>query len=269
VGEAAIALPQDANGATEPMRRSFAFGDVHGELAALERILSRLPSLTPEDTLVFLGDYVDHGPASAQVVDALIQLPQRVPARVVTLRGNHEDAWLRVLDEGWDNFAVSPANGTLATLRSFVGGPIPRADEAAAAHELEALSNASFLPEHVIAWLRQLPYWHEDEHAIYLHGGLPVDPRGGFPHPREVEPQSTLVWCNEPRFFEEYAGKRVLVGHTRTAGLRQSLSEYTPEDPTDLYQRGSVFALDTGSGSGGFLTALELPAVRVHDSREV
>jgi serine/threonine protein phosphatase 1 len=249
------------------MRRSFAIGDVHGELAALERVLSRLPSLTPQDTLVFLGDYVDHGPASAQVVDALIQLPQRVSAQVVTLRGNHEDAWLRVLDEGWDNFAVSPANGTLATLRSFVGGAVPRPGEAPSAQELEALSNASFFPKRVIDWLRGLPYWHEDEHAIYLHGCLPVNERGGFPHPREVEPQSTLLWCNEPRFFEEYAGKRMLVGHTQTHRLPQSLSEHTPDDPTDLFQRGSVFALDTGSGSGGFLTALELPSVRVHDSR--
>lgn len=65
-----------------------------------------------------------------------------------------------------------------------------------------------------------------------------------------------------------HGGERVLVGHTRTEGLRQSLSEYTPDDPTDLYQRGSVFALDTGSGSGGFLTPLELPAVRVYDSRD-
>jgi len=234
----------------------------------MERLLSRLPPLTPEDTLVFLGDYVDHGPASAQVVEALMQLPQRVPARVVTLRGNHEDAWLRVLDEGWDNFAVSPANGTLATLRSFTGGAVPTAGEVASPEELEALSNASFLPRPVIAWLRRLPYWYEDEHAIYLHGGLPVDERGGFPHPREVEPQGTLSWCNEPRFFEEYTGKRVVVGHTRTEGLPQALSEHTPHDPTDLYQRGSVFALDTGSGSGGFLTALELPAVQARDSRE-
>jgi len=216
---------------------------------------------------VFLGDYVDHGPASAQVVEALIQLPERVPARVVSLRGNHEDAWLRVLDEGWDNFAVSPANGTLATLRSFVGGAVPGPGEAPSAQELEALSNASFLPRRVVDWMRKLPYWYEDEHAIYLHGGLPVNASGGFSHPCEVEPQGTLSWCNEPRFFEEYNGKRVLVGHTRTQGLPQFLSEHTPDDPTDLYQRGSVFALDTGSGSGGFLTALELPAVRVHDSR--
>jgi serine/threonine protein phosphatase 1 len=249
------------------MGRTFAFGDVHGEFAALERVLAQLPPLTPEDTLVFLGDYLDHGPDSARVVEVLIQLPERVPARVVALRGNHEEAWLRVLDEGWDNFAVTPANGTLATLRSFLGGAAPSSGEAPSAQELDALSNASFFPRQVIDWLRALPYWHEDQHAIYLHGSLPVGAHGGFPHPREVEPQSTLCWCNEPRFFEQYLGKRAVVGHTQTRGLPQELSEHTPDDPTDLYQRHCVFGLDTGSGSGGFLTALELPAIRVYESR--
>src|SRR6185369_15323638 len=126
---------------------------------------------------------------SAQVVEALMRLPGQVTAQVVALRGNHEDAWLRVLDEGWDNFAVTASNGTLATLRSFLGGAPPTPGEAPLPQELDALSNASFLPRRVIAWLRALPYWHEDPHAIYLHGSLPVKAQGGFCHPREVEPQ--------------------------------------------------------------------------------
>ena len=42
--------------------RTFAIGDIHGDLAALELLLARLPTLTAEDTLVFLGDYIDRGP---------------------------------------------------------------------------------------------------------------------------------------------------------------------------------------------------------------
>jgi serine/threonine protein phosphatase 1 len=45
------------------------------------------------------------------------------------------------------------------------------------------------------------------------------------------------------------------------------LSEHTPDDPTDLFRHGSVFGIDTGSGNGGFLTALELPAATVYESR--
>jgi serine/threonine protein phosphatase 1 len=172
-----------------------------------------------------------------------------------------------VLDEGWDNFVTTPANGTLATLRSFAGGPVPKSGELPSPAELEAMSNASFFPEPVVRWLRARPYWYENEHGIYVHGALPVRANGSFPHPKEVEPAGTLVWSNEPRFFQDYAGKPVVVGHTSTRSLPQALSEHTPDDPTDLFRHKSVFGIDTGSGDGGFLTALELPAGVVYESR--
>ena len=249
------------------MARSFIVGDIHGELAALERTLALLPPLQATDTLIFLGDYLDRGPASARVIERVMNLPDHTPAHVVALRGNHEDAWLRVLDEGWDNFVATSKNGTLATLRSFTGGDVPDADETPTNDELEAMSNASFFPAQVTAWLRSLPYWYENEHGIYVHGALPARADGSFPHPAEVEPQGTLAWCNDPSFFRRYTGKPVVVGHTSTRHLPRGLSEHTPEDTSDMFRRGSVFGLDTGSGSGGFLTALELPAVRVYESR--
>ena len=44
--------------------RTFAVGDIHGDLAALRAVLAKLPPLDAEDTLVFLGDYLDRGPES-------------------------------------------------------------------------------------------------------------------------------------------------------------------------------------------------------------
>lgn len=249
------------------MARSFIFGDIHGDLAALERTLSLLPPLHASDTLVFLGDYLDRGPSSAQVVERVMAMPEHTPARVIALRGNHEDAWLRVLDEGWDNFVTTTKNGTLATLRSFIGGSVPDPDETPTNEELDAMSNASFFPARVTEWLRALPYWHENEHGIYVHGALPARVDGSFPHPAEVEPQDTLAWCSDPSFFRRYTGKAIVVGHTSTRHLPQGISEHSPGDATDMFRRGSVFGLDTGSGAGGFLTALELPAARVYESR--
>jgi serine/threonine protein phosphatase 1 len=251
----------------DSMPRSFAIGDIHGDLAALRTVISRLPPLTAADTLVFLGDYVDRGPHSAQVVDYLMQLPEQTDARIVALRGNHEDAWLRVLDEGWDNFIAAPHTGTLAALRSYTGGAYPETIDEPTSAELDAMSNATFYPERVVEWFRSLPFWYEDENAIYLHGCVPSRKDGTFPHPRDVEPQGTLAWCSDPLFFKSYAGKRIVVGHTRTKALPQDLSEYTPDDPTDLFRHGNVFGLDTGCGAGGFLTGLELPALRVYESR--
>jgi len=102
--------------------RTFAIGDIHGDAAHLFKLLSYLPTLDENDTLVFLGDYVDRGPRSREVVDYVRGLPEQTTARIVALRGNHEDAWLRVIDKGWDEFVIPPGNGCLAAMRSYVGG---------------------------------------------------------------------------------------------------------------------------------------------------
>src|SRR5262245_58403601 len=126
--------------------RTFAIGDIHGELGELFKLLGGLPSLDPGDTLVFLGDYIDRGPQSAQVVDYLRRLPRQTPAKVIALRGNHEDAWLRVIERGWDEFVLPPGNGCLAALRSYTGGPFPADDERPLADEQPLLQSGEFFP---------------------------------------------------------------------------------------------------------------------------
>jgi len=246
--------------------RSFAIGDIHGDTAHLFKLLSCLPKLDADDTLVFVGDYVDRGPNSAQVVEYVRSLSSRTPAKVVALRGNHEDAWLRVVERGWDEFVLPPLNGCLAALRSYLGGPHPREGELPQKNEQMPLTTGSFFPDEVVDWFRTLPYWYEDEHAIYVHAGLP---RGdnGFLHPSEVPDQQALLWLRNADFFRNYRGKLVVFGHTRTEYLPPELSGYTPEDPTDLWAGENVVGIDTGCGNGGFLTALELPAMNVYESR--
>lgn len=248
-------------------RRTFAVGDIHGDTEHLFRLLSHLPPLTENDTLVFLGDYLDRGPHSAQVIQYLRTLPSETPAKVVTLRGNHEDAWLKVIDEGWDGFVNPPMNGCLAAMRSFVGGSVPDEFEIATPDEMDVMRRGTFFPEDVVQWLRALPFWYEDEHAIYVHAGLPPDDNGGFQHPSQVEMPIVLLWLRSLEFFRDYRGKRVVFGHTRTEFLPAELSGYTPDDPGDLWAGVDVVGLDTGCGNGGFLTALEMPSLRVYESR--
>lgn len=248
--------------------RTFVIGDIHGETSHLYKLLSCFPPLKATDTLVFLGDYVDRGPRSAEVVDYVRRLPQTIEAKVVALRGNHEDAWLRVIERGWDAFVTPPGNGCLAALRSYTGGPVPAEDELPAnEEERRLLETGRFFPPDVVEWFRSLPFWYEDEHAIYVHAGLPYGPHG-FSHPSEVPEPLALLWLRDEHFFRNYRGKRVVFGHTRTEYLPPELSGYTPEDPTDLWAGESVVGIDTGCGNGGFLTALELPALNVYESRE-
>jgi serine/threonine protein phosphatase 1 len=247
--------------------RTFAIGDIHGDLDALFKILGCFPKLTKDDTLVFIGDYIDRGPRSAEVVDYVRRLPQKTPATVVCLRGNHEDAWLRVIERGWPEFVMPPVNGCLASMRSFQKMPPPAEGERPRQEDVEALLSGSFFPDDVVEWMQKLPFYYEDDHAIYVHAGLPKATDGSFSHPSKVTPQIALLWCREESFFRDYRGKLVVFGHTTTTCLPPELSTYTPDDPTDIWAGPCVVGLDTGAGKGGFLTSLELPAMRVYESR--
>jgi serine/threonine protein phosphatase 1 len=201
------------------------------------------------------------------VVHVLRALEAELECKTVMLRGNHEDAWLRVIDEGWIQYVLPSGNGCLATMRSFQGRPPPGEDEAADAKEMEALFSGSFFPDDVIAWMRSLPLWYEDEHAVYVHAGVPRE-NGRWIHPSEVPPPArVLLWTRSDAMFREYDDKTLVIGHTITELLPPELSSYTPADPTDLWASDHIIALDTGCGKGGFLTAVELPARTVYESR--
>jgi serine/threonine protein phosphatase 1 len=243
--------------------RTFAIGDIHGDLDALNRIFERMPRLEAADTVVFVGDYVDRGHQSAQVIEFVRTLPSRSPAKVVALRGNHEDAWLRVIERGWLEFVMPEGNGCLATMRSFTNGPM---DKPLLAKERVSLLKGAFFPKDVVEWMEALPYFYEDDHAIYVHAGLPLGP-DGFIHPSKAPEPAALLWLRDEKFFRDYRGKLVVFGHTATAFLPPELSTYTPEDPLDIWAGPCCVGLDTGAGKGGFLTALELPAMHVYESR--
>jgi len=262
-----VSLTASALGHTRAVaNRTFAIGDIHGDLDHLRLLIRKLPPLDAEDTLVFLGDYVDRGPQSMEVVRVVRNFDRELGCKVECLRGNHEDAWLRVLEKGWPEFVLPPQNGCLATLRSYTGGPVPGDDELPSLEEWESLFNGTFLPPDIVEWMKTLAVFYEDQHAIYVHAGL-VERAGGFAHPSETKPEAALMWTRSEEFFRDYRGKRVVVGHTKTELLPPELSSYTPHDPTDLWAGESVTAIDTGCGKGGFLTALELPSLTIYESR--
>ncbi|MCC7541055.1 MAG: serine/threonine protein phosphatase [Deltaproteobacteria bacterium] len=247
--------------------RTFAIGDIHGDLAALETLVSRLPRPTSGDTMVFIGDYVDRGPKSREVVEVVRSLQREANCRVIALRGNHEDAWLRVVDgDGFPQFVFPRGNGAFESLRSFVRGEQPGEDDPPNEEEMKQLLAGSFFPPDVLDWFRGLPYFYEDEHAIYVHAGLPQRD-GRFLHPSEVDNPIVMLWLRTESFFRDYRGKPVVIGHTRTEYLPPELSLHTPDDPTDLWAGECVIALDTGAGKGGFLSCIELPAGKVYESR--
>ena len=78
------------------------------------------------------------------------------------------------------------------------------------------------------------------------------------------------MWMREPDFYRGYRGKRLLFGHTLVTEL--PLDHVGPiaklfDDPKDVWVRGDLIGLDTGCGKGGFLSAVELPRMKVYESR--
>lgn len=126
---------------------TYAIGDLHGEVTLLKKLLASLP-LRAQDTLVFLGDYMDRGEDSIATVFALIELQRKHP-HCIFIRGNHDDAWL----DKWDGVhfqGPSDIDGALDVWDDCDGQ----------------------LPFAVGDWLEQTRIAYEDTHAYYVHSGL-------------------------------------------------------------------------------------------------
>ena len=133
-------------------------GDVHGNLKALLGIWDVLARLGDPHT-VFLGDYVNKGENSAQVMQALLTRWQA--GRVTLLRGNHEEALVEALDIG-DLRSFLKMGGAM-TIRSYVGTEVGT--------DVLKDFQAQFPREHLDA-LRRMPESYESDDLIAQHSPL-------------------------------------------------------------------------------------------------
>lgn len=141
------------------MKTQTAFiGDVHGSLRPLLGILHLLNS-RHVSRAVFLGDYINKGPQSAQVLEHLITASES--GAVTLLRGNHESALLDALET--NNLGPFLKMGGAATVRSYVGGNVGP-DVAA---DLKA-----HVPLKHIELLRRMPILFQDDDIVASHEPL-------------------------------------------------------------------------------------------------
>lgn len=209
----------------EQAEQILAVGDLHGRCDLLEQVLGEmLPALPPPTRLVFLGDYIDRGPASAQVVEALISLKAQRPGTVL-LMGNHERMLLNAL-QGQDP-AMFLANGGRETLESYGLGH----------RELHKL------PAPHLELISSLALMHQTDDYIFVHAGL----RPGVPLAEQQE--RDLLWIrwefiDSPEDF----GKTVVFGHTPF------------QSPL---RRPHRIGIDTGAVYGNRLTCLKLPEIKL------
>ncbi len=173
--------------ASETGGRLLAIGDIHGCRDQLQSLLKQV-QLQPEDRLVFLGDYIDRGPHSREVVDLLLDLGKRLP-RTIFLKGNHEAMVLDYLAGRETRMFLGNGGGT--TLASY----------AAAGFDTPP-------PEHR-EFFQQLRLYYETEGFIFVHAGL----YPGIPLAEQTE--SDLLWIRDTFLSSRYDwGKTIVFGHT-------------------------------------------------------
>jgi len=233
--------------------KTFIVGDIHGRCAQLLNLLDMLPRDPVNDTLVFLGDLIDRGADAPGCVAHILKLTQENPERVICLRGNHEQMLMDFLDAR-SNLWLTPVVGGDRTFEQYTHQQI-RVDSEKDLEEMRALFERSFPAEH-LAFMEEMPLYHEDEFAIYVHAGLDEGK-----HPSESTPMS-LLWMRDMDFYKNYRGKPCVFGHTPTPllPLRGRLGRH------DIYISHSAIGLDTGYNHHSPLSCISLPDFNLYQT---
>lgn len=197
--------------------RILAIGDIHGCDVAFQSLLKVL-AVAPDDTVVVLGDVVDRGPGSRQVVERLLRL--REECRLVLIMGNHEEMMIDgLVDErvaqGWLQY------GGAETLFSYGGDP------------------RTIPAEHLDLLRSGLNYW-ESGSDLFIHANL--DPT----LPLDDQEIDVLRWTHLTGYEMPHpSGKRIVCGHTpQRSGIPLALPGWT--------------CIDTFAYGGGWLTCLDV-----------
>ena len=242
--------------------KTIAIGDIHGNLTALNDLLSQLtPQLKVEDTVVFLGDYIDRGPETRGCIERIIEFQSSTPADVVTLFGNHEDWLLKTIHDptrhswilGMDAFPTIASYSTDAVreLKAAMEdlGPTMFTERV----ELPYDMFLDELPESHLAFLTELVPYHRVDETVFVHAG--VDPSAG---PVEEQDVRTLAWGQT----NSLNGTAEAISSSTGTGTTPSLIV------TDGQHRGFQKTPSASTPySHGTLTAVELPQRRIVQSR--
>lgn len=222
----------------------YAIGDIHGRADLLSKLLDKIEfdiaGLTTKPHLVFLGDYIDRGLQSRQVIETLLS-DRLAPFETYCLKGNHEDAILSFLSD--PSFGPKWASyGGRETLVSYGVRP-PRSLSLNSEWEDAHDAFLKAIPNDHQRFLRSLPTSVRIGGYGFAHAGL----RPGKKFAEQTD--HDLMWIRE-EFLNEHATFDVMVVHG-----------HTPVDtPHSDHRRINV---DTGAYFTGRLTAAKLTRTEV------
>jgi len=238
-------------------------GDIHGEYRLLERLLDYVLKFDPTHIL-FVGDYIDRGPGSREVIDLIMQLD----AEVTCLMGNHEMMMLNAMEDlgiGYSPVELWYYNGAEATLQSFGATSF--------------FNFESTLGDRYIRFFHSLRMNHVVEVGNYLkvlgiHAGvspvIPLKDQLGLKEylafsrymlNNHIDQGESFLWVRDSFFNSSpslWEGYLVVHGHTPSQKLKQFISSEGRNDflflDNDLGIRkekrsGRILSVDIDSGS--------------------
>lgn len=219
------------------MSRTLVIGDIHGALKALTQVWERA-QITPNDTIIFLGDYVDGWSQSAELISYLIKVSKT--HQCIFIRGNHDQACYESLTQKNADQWIIP--GAKATKKSY--DKLPKIE----------------LPEHISFFENLVNYYVDDSNRLFVHAG--------FTHPKGVKyenPKHSLYWdrtfwkqaisihsdlkktdVTYPKILQIY--KETFVGHTPLTKINRTIP----------LKAASVWNIDTGATFKGPLTIMDV-----------
>ena len=224
------------------MATTYVIPDIHGRFDLLRVALGLIEGHAKgKPNIVCLGDYIDRGPQSREVVELLMRSPYKC------LKGNHEDMLVEAFTLGEGHAGNWIRNGGDATLKSFKGE-----------------DGLMLLTKKHLLWMNCLPLFHKDAHRYYVHAGISDPDR-----PLKEQKQS-LLWHrymggeNEP-----YRGKHVVHGHTPERDGPLLLSNRTNLDCGAVFWGRLVVGVFDDDRPGGPVEILEASSRHREDCQEI
>lgn len=170
------------------MSRLFAIGDIHGCFDSFKELVENKLQLQEDDKLILLGDYIDRGDKSKEVVDFLMELQEK-GFDIIPLRGNHE-AMLLDAYEDEKNISRWILNGGNKTLESF------------------EINSVEDIESKYISFLQDLKHYYAFEDYLFVHAGFNDNVLNPF-----TDYYSMLWKCKESYKNPLLANKTIIHGH--------------------------------------------------------
>ncbi|MDK2600500.1 metallophosphoesterase family protein [Bacillus stercoris] len=187
---------------------TLAISDIHGELKKFEKILSHWnPN---EMNLVIIGDLIDRGENSLEVIQKVISLKEEFPDQVIVTMGNHEDMLLQFLNNpDYETGDWYFNNGGSRTCASFCP-----TDEFIFFKSFEERAKSMFKREKEIQFLKELPFYYEFGEVIFVHAGINT-----LLDDWKLSSENHMLWSRDMWYHKNETGKKIVFGHTPTRML--------------------------------------------------